>query len=124
LERPEWGLFNLEQNQIIKIFSVAAVVFLPPTLVASIYGMNSPEFCRHLGLYFLLLLELDGRQHPVPDVFAFRVVEHFNVVEHVLASFIAQTVDSAAYPLSLQEIELVLQFHLLPNRDSYSSLRR
>ncbi len=34
------GLINLEQNQIIKIFSVAAVVFLPPTLVASVYGMN------------------------------------------------------------------------------------
>ena len=30
----------IEQNGIIKIFSVAAVVFLPPTLVASIYGMN------------------------------------------------------------------------------------
>ena len=34
------GLVNLEQNQIIKIFSVLAVVFLPPTLIASIYGMN------------------------------------------------------------------------------------
>ncbi|HEY0920532.1 magnesium transporter CorA family protein [Devosia sp.] len=34
------GMINLEQNQIIKIVSVAAVVFLPPTLVASIYGMN------------------------------------------------------------------------------------
>lgn len=34
------GLINVEQNQIIKIFSVAAVIFLPPTLVASIYGMN------------------------------------------------------------------------------------
>jgi magnesium transporter len=34
------GLINIEQNGIIKIFSVAAVVFLPPTLVASIYGMN------------------------------------------------------------------------------------
>lgn len=34
------GLINLQQNQIIKIFSVAAVAFLPPTLVASIYGMN------------------------------------------------------------------------------------
>ena len=34
------GLINLEQSQTIKIFSVAAVVFLPPTLVASIYGMN------------------------------------------------------------------------------------
>jgi len=34
------GLINIEQNAIIKIFSVAAVAFLPPTLVASIYGMN------------------------------------------------------------------------------------
>ncbi len=34
------GLINTQQNTIIKIFSVAAVVFLPPTLVASIYGMN------------------------------------------------------------------------------------
>ncbi|MDO8288922.1 MAG: magnesium transporter CorA family protein [Parvibaculum sp.] len=34
------GMINSEQNGIIKIFSVAAVVFLPPTLIASIYGMN------------------------------------------------------------------------------------
>ncbi len=34
------GLINVEQNSIIKIFSIASVVFLPPTLVASIYGMN------------------------------------------------------------------------------------
>jgi len=34
------GLINLEQNNIIKIFSVAAVMLMPPTLVASIYGMN------------------------------------------------------------------------------------
>lgn len=34
------GLINIEQNSIIKIFSVAAVVFLPPTLIASVYGMN------------------------------------------------------------------------------------
>ncbi|MEQ9527885.1 MAG: CorA family divalent cation transporter, partial [Parvibaculaceae bacterium] len=34
------GLISNEQNSIIKIFSVAAVVFLPPTLIASIYGMN------------------------------------------------------------------------------------
>src|SRR5262249_33216076 len=34
------GLINLEQNQIIKIFSIAAVALMPPTLVASIYGMN------------------------------------------------------------------------------------
>jgi magnesium transporter len=34
------GMVNIEQNQIIKIFSIAAVAFLPPTLIASIYGMN------------------------------------------------------------------------------------
>lgn len=34
------GLVTTEQNQIIKIFSVAAAAFLPPTLIASIYGMN------------------------------------------------------------------------------------
>jgi magnesium transporter len=34
------GMINIEQNAIIKFFSVAAVVFMPPTLIASIYGMN------------------------------------------------------------------------------------
>lgn len=34
------GLVNLEQNNIIKLFSVMSVVFMPPTLIASIYGMN------------------------------------------------------------------------------------
>ncbi len=51
------GLINLQQNQIIKIFSVAAVVFLPPTLVASIYGMNFadiPELRWGLGYPFAL----------------------------------------------------------------------
>ncbi|AMS41340.1 magnesium/cobalt transporter CorA [Aminobacter sp. NyZ550] len=46
------GMINIEQNGIIKIVSVAAVVFLPPTLVASIYGMNfdlMPELRWMLG---------------------------------------------------------------------------
>jgi magnesium transporter len=46
------GMINIEQNAIIKIFSVAAVVFLPPTLIASIYGMNfqhMPELSWLLG---------------------------------------------------------------------------
>jgi magnesium transporter len=34
------GLINLAQNQIIKIFSIAAVCLMPPTLIASSYGMN------------------------------------------------------------------------------------
>ena len=46
------GLINIEQNGIIKFFSVAAVIFMPPTLVASIYGMNFhhlPELDWRLG---------------------------------------------------------------------------
>ena len=46
------GRISIEQNSIIKIFSVAAVVFLPPTLVASIYGMNfqfMPELVLRYG---------------------------------------------------------------------------
>lgn len=34
------GLINTEQNQIVKLLSIVAVVFLPPTLIAGIYGMN------------------------------------------------------------------------------------
>jgi magnesium transporter len=46
------GLINIEQNGIIKFFSVVAVVFMPPTLIASIYGMNFdvlPELHWPLG---------------------------------------------------------------------------
>lgn len=51
------GLVNIEQNNIIKIFSVAAVIFLPPTLIASVYGMNFhhiPELDWHYGYYYAL----------------------------------------------------------------------
>ena len=34
------GLINIDQNRIVKIFTVAAVMFMPPTLIASLYGMN------------------------------------------------------------------------------------
>jgi len=53
------GLINNEQNGIIKIVSVAAVVFLPPTLVASVYGMNfqhMPELGWRLGYPVALVL--------------------------------------------------------------------
>ncbi len=46
------GLISVEQNAIIKIFSVAAVGFMPPTLIASIYGMNfsfMPELTEQWG---------------------------------------------------------------------------
>jgi magnesium transporter len=51
------GMINIEQNAIIKIFSVAAVVFLPPTLIASLYGMNferMPELDWTLGYPFAI----------------------------------------------------------------------
>ncbi|HEV7370581.1 magnesium transporter CorA family protein [Arenibaculum sp.] len=53
------GVINIEQNAIIKIFSVVAVVFLPPTLIASIYGMNfevMPELEWPLGYPLALLM--------------------------------------------------------------------
>ena len=46
------GFISIKQNQIIKIFSIAAVVFLPPTMIASIYGMNydhMPELSWEYG---------------------------------------------------------------------------
>lgn len=53
------GLVNIEQNNIIKIFSIAAVILLPPTLVASIYGMNfhhMPELSWQLGYPLAIIL--------------------------------------------------------------------
>jgi magnesium transporter len=53
------GVVNLQQNAIIKIFSVAAVVLMPPTLVASIYGMNfkhMPELDWPFGYPLALLV--------------------------------------------------------------------
>jgi magnesium transporter len=52
------GVVNLEQNNIIKLFSVMAVVLMPPTLIASIYGMNfreMPELQWEHGYSFALV---------------------------------------------------------------------
>lgn len=51
------GLISIEQNSIVKIFTVAAVIFLPPTLVASLYGMNfkyMPELDKVWGYPFAI----------------------------------------------------------------------
>jgi len=45
------GLINIQQNAIIKIFSVAAVIFLPPTLVGTVYGMNFEHMPELRWLY-------------------------------------------------------------------------
>ena len=53
------GMINIEQNAIIKTFSVVAVAFLPPTLIASIYGMNFkfiPELGWPFGYAFAIVL--------------------------------------------------------------------
>jgi magnesium transporter len=53
------GFININQNKIIKIFSVASVALLPPTLIASVYGMNFkgiPELEWPLGYPYALLL--------------------------------------------------------------------
>ncbi len=53
------GFININQNKVIKIFSVASVALLPPTLIASIYGMNfkfMPELALAWGYPFALAL--------------------------------------------------------------------
>jgi magnesium transporter len=62
------GVVNLEQNNIIKLFSVVAVVFMPPTLIASIYGMNfnnMPELSWYYGYYLALLVMLVAAIGPI-----------------------------------------------------------
>jgi len=61
------GFININQNKIIKIFSVASVAFLPPTLIASIYGMNFrilPELDWSFGYPFAILLMMASAVTP------------------------------------------------------------
>ena len=60
------GLINIEQNEVVKIFSVAAVIFMPATLVASIYGMNF-RFMPELEWVYTLS---NGFQIPLGYIFA------------------------------------------------------
>jgi len=53
------GFINIEQNRIIKIFTVATVAFMPPTLIASVYGMNfkfMPELDWDYGYIFAIAI--------------------------------------------------------------------
>ncbi|MBZ4651996.1 MAG: corA [Proteiniphilum sp.] len=59
------GYVNIEQNKIIKIFTIVSVIFMPPTLIASIYGMNfsfMPELDKKWGypaaIIFMVLSSL------------------------------------------------------------------
>jgi magnesium transporter len=62
------GFININQNKIIKIFSVASVALLPPTLIASIYGMNfqfMPELAQAWGYPYALGLMLASALVPM-----------------------------------------------------------
>lgn len=59
LQNTFLGLLNIEQNKVIKIFTIMSVIFLPPTLIASIYGMNfrfMPELQWEFGYPFAVFL--------------------------------------------------------------------
>jgi magnesium transporter len=61
LQNSFLGLLNIEQNKVIKTFTVVSLVFMPPTLIASIYGMNfkmMPEIGWNLGYPIALCLML------------------------------------------------------------------
>ncbi|HNI86467.1 MAG TPA: CorA family divalent cation transporter, partial [Ottowia sp.] len=62
------GFININQNKIIKLFSVASVALLPPTLVASIYGMNfkaMPELDWQLGYPYAIALMIASALVPM-----------------------------------------------------------
>ena len=59
LQNSFLGLLNIEQNKVIKTFTVVSLVFMPPTLIASIYGMNfhlMPELGSEYGYPIALCL--------------------------------------------------------------------
>jgi magnesium transporter len=62
------GFLNINQNKTIKIFSVASVALLPPTLIASIYGMNfrfMPELELQYGYAYALVLMIASALVPM-----------------------------------------------------------
>jgi len=59
LQNTFLGLVNMEQNRIIKIFTIVTVIFMPPTLIASMYGMNfkfMPEIEKVWGYPYAILV--------------------------------------------------------------------
>ena len=62
------GIVSIQQNDIIKIFSIAAVIFMPPTLVASIYGMNfkhMPELDFDFGYPMAIVIMIAAAIGPI-----------------------------------------------------------
>jgi magnesium transporter len=68
LQNTFLGLLNIEQNKVIKIFTVIATIFIPPTLIASIYGMNfenMPELHWQYGYFYALILMFLSASVPI-----------------------------------------------------------
>jgi CorA-like Mg2+ transporter protein len=62
------NILNIKQNQIVKIFTIITAVFLPPTLVATFYGMNfaiMPELSSRHGFIYSVILILVGALLPL-----------------------------------------------------------
>jgi magnesium transporter len=62
------GTLSIEQNKVIKIFTIVNVIFLPPTLIASIYGMNfkiMPELSWQYGYALSIVLMILSAVTPI-----------------------------------------------------------
>ena len=62
------GILSIEQNKVIKIFTIVNVIFLPPTLIASIYGMNFefiPELHWEYGYLFSIIFMIIASITPI-----------------------------------------------------------
>ena len=62
------GILSIEQNKVIKIFTIVNVIFLPPTLIASIYGMNFsfiPELHWQYGYVYSIILMILSSITPI-----------------------------------------------------------
>jgi magnesium transporter len=60
LQNTVLGLINLEQNRIMKIFTFISLLLMPPTVIASIFGMNVdlPLFGKNYDFLFIMLIML------------------------------------------------------------------
>ncbi|MFA6629752.1 MAG: magnesium/cobalt transporter CorA, partial [Sulfuricurvum sp.] len=62
------GVLSIEQNKVIKMFTIVNVIFLPPTLIASIYGMNfqiMPELNWHYGYLLSIFMMICSSVLPI-----------------------------------------------------------
>ena len=62
------GILNIEQNKVIKVFTIVNVIFLPPTLIASLYGMNfefMPELHWEYGYLFSIVFMIIASITPI-----------------------------------------------------------